>query len=100
MIRVQSRFSKTALAQWFPAAGFWIIEGVIHSGNEPDINKIFDLTMMALSGGRQRTRIEYQKLMEAAGFTLSQIISTESVMGVSVIEGRRAQTLDVAPNIG
>jgi O-methyltransferase domain len=77
-----------------------IIEGVIHSGNEPDINKIFDLTMMALSGGRQRTRIEYQKLMEAAGFTLSQIIPTESVMGVSVIEGRRAQTLDVAPNIG
>ena len=77
-----------------------IIEGVIHCGNEPDINKIFDLTMMVLSGGRQRTRIEYQKLMEAAGFTLSQIIPTESVIGVSVIEGRRAQTLDVAPNFG
>jgi hypothetical protein len=38
--------------------------------------------------------------MEAAGFTLSQIIPTDSVMGVSVIECRRAQTLDVAPEIG
>jgi hypothetical protein len=77
-----------------------IIEGVIHSGNEPDINKVFDLTMMALSGGRQRTAIEYQKLLEAAGFTLSQIIPTQSVMDVSVIECRREQTLDVAPEIG
>lgn len=56
--------------------------------------------MMALSGGRQRTTMEYQKLMEAAGFTLSQIIPTESVIGVSVIECRPAQTLDLAPEIG
>ena len=56
--------------------------------------------MMALSGGRQRTTMEYQKLMESAGFTLLQIIPTESVMGVSVIESRRAQTLDLAPEIG
>jgi ubiquinone/menaquinone biosynthesis C-methylase UbiE len=83
-----------------PSGRVLVIEGVIHSGNEPDINKIFDLTMMVLSGGRQRTTIEYQKLMEAAGLTLSQIIPTESVLGVSVIECRRAQTLDVAPEIG
>jgi hypothetical protein len=38
--------------------------------------------------------------MEAAGFTQSQIIPTESVIGVGVIEGWRAQTLDLAPNIG
>jgi ubiquinone/menaquinone biosynthesis C-methylase UbiE len=83
-----------------PNGRILIIEGVIHSRNESDINKMFDLTMMALSGGRQRTAIEYQKLLEAAGFTLSQIIPTESVMDVSVIECRRAQTLDVAPEIG
>jgi hypothetical protein len=72
-----------------------LIEGVIRSGNEPDINKFFDLTMMALSGGHQRTADEFQILLGAAGFALRQIIPTQSVMSVSVIESTRARNPDV-----
>jgi hypothetical protein len=46
--------------------------------------------MMALSDGRQRTATESQKLIDAAGLILWQQIIQNSVMGVSVIECRRA----------
>jgi len=64
-----------------------LIEGVVSSPNESDVTKFFDLTMLVLSGGRERTVAEYQALLEAAGFTLTQIIPTPSVMSVNVIEG-------------
>jgi hypothetical protein len=67
-----------------------LVEGVVRSGNEPDISKCFDLNMMVLAGGRERTAAEYHALLEAAGFALAKIIPTRSVMGVSVIEGTRA----------
>jgi len=66
-----------------------LVEGVVRSGNEPDIIKFFDLNMMVLAGGRERTAAEYQVLLEAAGFALAKIIPTQSVMGVSVIESTR-----------
>jgi ubiquinone/menaquinone biosynthesis C-methylase UbiE len=68
-----------------------LIEGVVRSGNEPDITKFFDLNMMVLSGGRERTEAEYQALVEAAGFAVEKIIPTESVMGLSIIECVRAK---------
>ena len=46
---------------------------------------ISDLNMMALSGGRERTAAEHQDVLETAGFTLKEIIPTQSE--VSVIEG-------------
>ncbi|TAJ83572.1 methyltransferase [bacterium] len=72
-----------------------LVEGVVRSGNEPDISKFFDLNMMVLSGGRERTAAEYQALLEAAGFTLAKIIPAQSVMGVSIIECTRARNQDV-----
>ena len=49
------------------------------------VNGHLDYTMSFLPSCRQRTAIEYQKLVEAAGFTLSQIIPTKSIMNVSVM---------------
>jgi ubiquinone/menaquinone biosynthesis C-methylase UbiE len=72
-----------------------LIEGVIRPGNEPDITKLFDLNMMMLSGGRERTAAEYQTLVEAAGFAMGKIIPTQSVVGVSVIECMRARNQHV-----
>jgi ubiquinone/menaquinone biosynthesis C-methylase UbiE len=74
-----------------------LVEGVVRHGNEPDLTKLFDLNMMVLAGGCERTAAEYQALLEAAGFAMAKIIPTASVMGVSVIEGIRAGTRDVAP---
>ncbi|MCZ6450516.1 MAG: methyltransferase, partial [Deltaproteobacteria bacterium] len=43
-----------------------------------------DLTMMVISGGRERTSNEYQALLRAAGFEMTNIIPTRSE--VSVVE--------------
>lgn len=43
-----------------------------------------DLNMLVLGGGRERTAAEHRALLEAAGFTLTKVVPTQSE--VSVIE--------------
>jgi ubiquinone/menaquinone biosynthesis C-methylase UbiE len=62
-----------------------VIEGVVPPGNEPSVSKFFDLAMMVLPGGMERTEEEYRQLFEAAGFRLTRIVPTRT--WVSVIEG-------------
>src|SRR3989442_2335460 len=47
-----------------------------------------DLNMLVLLGGYDRTEAEYGALLEAAGFTLTQVVLTRSLM--SIVEGTRA----------
>jgi hypothetical protein len=47
-----------------------------------------DLNMMVITGGLERTASEYRALLEAAGFELTKVIPTQSVM--SVIDCARA----------
>ncbi len=68
-----------------------IIEvSVISSKNMPSFSTLFDLHMLVMTGGRGRTKAEFQALFAAAGFKLTNIISTESM--VSIIEGVRIQS--------
>ena len=62
-----------------------IVEGVVPPGNEPSVSKFFDLAMMALPGGMERTEDEYRQHFEAAGFQLTRIVPTRT--WVSVLEG-------------
>jgi hypothetical protein len=62
-----------------------VVEGVVPPGNEPSVSKFFDLAMMVLPGGMERTAEEYRRRYEAAGFRLSRIVPTRT--WVSVIEG-------------
>jgi hypothetical protein len=62
-----------------------LVEGVVTPGNEPSVSKFFDLAMMVLPGGMERTEEEYRQLLEAAGFRLTRIVPTRT--WVSVIEG-------------
>jgi len=48
---------------------------------------MFDLNMMVMIGGRDRTVAEHRALFKAAGFELTKVIPTQYVM--SVIEGTR-----------
>jgi hypothetical protein len=41
-----------------------------------------DLNMMVISGGRERTAAEHRALLEAAGFTLTKVVPTQSEMSV------------------
>jgi hypothetical protein len=63
-----------------------IIEAVVPIGNEPSSVKDFDMLMMAVTGGIERTEEEYRLLFKQAGFQLSCITPTTSL--VSVVEGK------------
>lgn len=59
-----------------------IIETIVPPDNEPSFSKFGDLHMLIMTGGRERTAAEYGKLFEAAGLKLSNVIPTESMMGI------------------
>ena len=65
-----------------------IVEMVVPEGNEPHPSKALDILMLVMEGGKERTRDEYRKLLEAAGFRLTRVIPTKSPY--SVVEGERA----------
>jgi len=62
-----------------------VVEGIVPPGNDPHFSKFFDLAMMAIPGGMERTEEEFRRLFEAAGFRLARIVSTRS--WISTIEG-------------
>jgi len=70
-----------------PASGrLLIIETVVPPGNGPSPSKLFDMIMMVLPDGLERTEAQFHALLEASGFALTEITPTQSP--VSVIEAR------------
>jgi hypothetical protein len=65
-----------------------IVEMVLPKGDEPHFGKILDMVMLALPGGEERTAEEYEALLAKAGFKLTKVVPTESV--VSIIEAVKA----------
>jgi hypothetical protein len=62
-----------------------VVEGLVPPGNEPALSKFYDLSMMVLPGGMERTEAEYRRLFGASGFRLTRIVPTTS--WISVLEG-------------
>ena len=48
-----------------------------------------DLHMLAMTGGRERSEVEYRALLGVAGFTQTRVIAT--LCGLSIVEGVRAE---------
>ena len=67
-----------------PEGRLLIIEMVLPPGDEPHPAKMFDMYMLVLSGGMERTAEEYRELLHSGGFRLTRIVPTQSA--VSVIE--------------
>jgi hypothetical protein len=65
-----------------------VIERVIPLGNAPAEAKLFDINMLVVIGGRERTEGEYRALFEGAGLNLTRIIPTD--LPLSLIEGTPA----------
>jgi hypothetical protein len=64
-----------------------VVEHVVEGGPEGIPAKMLDLEMLVMtSGGRERTRTEFEALFERAGLKLTGVTPTPS--GVAVIEGR------------
>jgi len=53
-----------------------VVEQVVPPGNEPSLSKLYDVQMLALSGGRERREDEYRDLLAAAGLELTRAIPT------------------------
>ncbi|WP_217143780.1 methyltransferase [Streptomyces sp. AC627_RSS907] len=71
-----------------PDSKLLIIEHLIPPGNAPHPSKVYDVVMLVLLGGRERTREEYGKMLTEAGLTLQRVIDTGSAL--SIIEARPA----------
>jgi hypothetical protein len=63
-----------------------VAERVIPPGNVAAEAKLFDINMLVVAGGQERTEREYRTLLAAAGFELSRIIPTASAL--SLLEGK------------
>ena len=62
-----------------------LVERRIRPANEPDPAKFIDLMMLVMLGGQERTADEYERLYAGAGFRLTSIIRTGSLL--DIIEG-------------
>jgi SAM-dependent methyltransferase len=67
-----------------PGGRLLIVETVLPTGDTPHQGKVQDMVMLVVPGGQERTEAEYTSLLSKAGFRLSRVVPTESV--VSVVE--------------
>ncbi len=67
-----------------PSARLLVIERVVLPGNEAMLAKRIDVSMLVMTGGRERTDGEYRALLDATGFRLKQIFPSDAE--TSVIE--------------
>jgi len=61
-----------------------VIEEMVPDAPGPAWSKMLDIHMLALIGGKQRTRREYKVLFDAAGFSFKREIDTGA--GISILE--------------
>lgn len=67
-----------------PDGRLLIVEMVLPAGDVPHVGKMFDMTMLVVAGGQERTEAEYDLLLSKAGFRLTRVVPTNSA--VSVVE--------------
>ena len=61
-----------------------LVEWALHEGNLHPGGKLFDVVMLVMTGGKERTAEEYRQLLARAGFRLNQVILTPC--DLSIIE--------------
>jgi SAM-dependent methyltransferase len=61
-----------------PGDRLLIVEVLVPDNPGPDHSKMLDIIMLAFTGGRERTREQYESLLDAAGFKLERVVPTRS----------------------
>jgi SAM-dependent methyltransferase len=82
------RILTTCRAAMAPDARLLVIERAVPEGNAPAEAKLFDINMLVVAGGCERTELEYRRLFDAAGLVLERVIATRSPMSVIVASRR------------
>ena len=67
-----------------PDGRLLIVETVLPPGDTPHQGKVQDMVMLVVPGGQERTEAEYADLFGKAGFKLSRVVPTDSI--VSIVE--------------
>jgi hypothetical protein len=66
-----------------PRGKVLIVDPVVPPGNTPHYGKLLDLEMLVLTPrGRERTKVEFAKLLNGAGFRLSRVIATKCPLSI------------------
>jgi hypothetical protein len=60
------------------------MEQILADTPGPHPSKVLDVVMLTLTGGRERTRAEYEALMDAEGFRFERAVPTASPVSVLV----------------
>ena len=76
---------KTVRAAMSPTSKVLLAEHVIPEKNIPSGATFLDMAMMVMYGGRERSKIEYERLFERAGLRLVQVIETPAVSLIEVV---------------
>jgi hypothetical protein len=63
-----------------------LVETILPSGDQPSFANLFDLNMLVMTGGRERTEAEFRRLLTRAGFRLSGLIPL--TLDTHIIEGK------------
>ncbi len=61
-----------------PGSRLLVVEVLVPDTPGPDHSKVLDIIMLAVTGGRERTREEYEQLLANAGFKLESVLPTQS----------------------
>jgi ubiquinone/menaquinone biosynthesis C-methylase UbiE len=82
------RILKNCRSQMQPNGRLIIVDCVVPENDEPDFSKTFDLNMLVMTGGKERTATEFEQLLAAAGFKLLRVIPTD--LPTSIVEAEPA----------
>ena len=61
-----------------------LVDCVVPETNEPHFSKFIDLKMLVMTGGKERTKEEFEQLLADAGFKLLRVIPTD--VPTSIVE--------------
>ena len=67
-----------------PDARLLVVERVVPAGNGPSEAKLFDINMLTVAGGRERTERDYRALLRDAGLELEWLAPTRSPLSIMV----------------
>jgi len=86
--RDATRILKAVRQAALPGAKLLLIESLLPEKPEPNPVYMLDIVMLAVVGGRERKRSEYEALLAEAGFRLQRVIPTGT--GMDIIEAALA----------
>jgi SAM-dependent methyltransferase len=73
-----------------PGSRLLVAEHIVPADGRPSEGTLFDINMLVVAGGRERTEGEYRQALARTGFLVKRVIPTQSPL--SILEAERAGT--------